>query len=103
AVGDREFGLFGDGGGDAEAGVQAAGDQGDPARTADQEDAGQGVRADAGPLQDAAGLVDRPGDQGAGDAVEFLAGQVQGVVAARYLDRGAGGAGQHLLGGTDLV
>ena len=103
AVGYREFGLFGDRGGDAEAGVQAAGDQGDAAGAADEEDAGQGVRADAGPLQDAAGLVDGPGDEGAGDAVEFLAGQVQGVVAARYLDRGAGGAGQHLLGGADLV
>jgi hypothetical protein len=59
-------------------------------------------RVDGGALEYAAGFVDGAGDQRSGDPVEFVSGEVQGVVSSGDLYRGARGAGEHFLGGADL-
>lgn len=80
--------------------MEAAGDQGHAAGSADEQECSEGGGFGAGALQDAAGFVDGSGDEWGGDAVEFFAGEVQGFGAAGDGDGCGGGAGEHFFGGA---
>ncbi|MDN3243467.1 hypothetical protein QWI33_27380 [Glycomyces tritici] len=104
AEGDREFGLLGDGGGDAEAGVEAGGDEGHAAGAADEEERGEFAGGESGAFDGAAGLVDGAGDERVGEGLEFVAGEVQAHrVVAGEGDGGGGGAREHLFRGAHLA
>src|SRR5690606_29046863 len=103
AFGDGQFGLFEDGGGDAELLVEDFGDQWHAAGSADEEDPGELLGAPAGEADDALGLADGAGEQGAGKLVEFASSEVEGLFEVGDGHGGHGGAREHLLGAADVV
>src|SRR5947207_1689510 len=69
---------------DAQLRVQLSGHDRQAGRAADEEQAGQLVRAQPAAVDDRAGLLYRALDQRPGDAVQLLAGQMDGAVRPRY-------------------